>query len=158
MAFMCSDRIAQAIGQLADDPNDINPVVAIFPVRGGGLSIHQLVELNGLHIAATQFSWDEKPDGDHLMARSMFPRLSNKWVGQGSLPAACFREVAEQYSPAARITHMEVPNPDQLDTIGVYVTSADGERRLDKHRFRPVGYSRNKGMTWERIPYGPGGE
>jgi len=149
--FMRSDRIAQAIGQLADDPNDVNPVVAIFPVRGGGLSIHQLVELNGCYIVATQFSWEENAAGNHLMARSMWPRLSNKWVGQGSLPAYCFKQVAEQYSPDARITHMEVRGDD---TILVYVLNADGERRLDKHRFRPVGYSRSKGTIWERIPYG----
>ena len=157
--FIPPNHVLAALDALADDVDnvgDINPVVAIFPVRGGGLAIHQLVELNGLHIATSQFSWEEKPEGDYRMSRSMFPRLSTKWVWQGSLPAACFREVAEQYDPAARITHMEADTEDT--SILVYVLNADGERRLDKHRFRPVGYSRNKGMTWERIPYGPGGE
>jgi len=145
--FLRSDRIIHALGQLADEPHDaVSPIIAVFPVRGGGLSIHQLVELNGWYVAATQFSWEENAAGNHLMARSMFPRLSNKWVGQGTMPASCFREVAEQYSPDARITHMEVRGDD---TIGVYVLNADGERRLDRHRFKLGLFDR-----WERIPHG----
>jgi len=149
--FMRSDRILEALRWLGDDPDNINPVVAIFPVRGGGLSVRQLVELNGLHIASTRFYWEE-----NIMSRAVFPKLTSKWVGQCSLPAACFKQVAEQYDPLARITHMEVevPNPNQLGTVGVYVTNADGDCRIDRHRFKPVGYSRHNRMRWERIPHG----
>lgn len=149
------DDIVESCGGAAPHSRP-NPLTSLLPTRGAtmepprpGVAVRQAVELNGPRVAETIFTWGEKPDGSYYMTRSAYPEVVGG-IGVNSLPLACFREVAEQYDPEARIVEVNVED----DTILVYVLNADEEVRVDKHKFKPMGYSRSKGTIWERIPYG----
>lgn len=127
-----------------------NPITAIYPVSGGGISIHQVVTLNGQRTTSCQFSWHEKPDGGSYMMCSKYPRIEGALgVTQGYLPPDCWRDVMLQYSQHARIMWANVEGT----TIKVVVIDADGKNREDRFEFRPVGfYPWSQG--WKLVPYG----
>ena len=136
-----------------------NPITSLLPTRGAtmepprpGVAVRQAVQLNGPRVAETVFTWGEKPDGSYYMTRSAYPEVVGG-IGVDSLPLACFRDVMFLYSREARIVEVNVED----DTILVYVLNADGEVRVDKHRFRKRRHKfRRPGENndWKLVPYG----
>lgn len=157
--MMSSHRVLDALDDIIESCGgaEPNPITSLLPTRGAamepprpGVAVRQAVQLNGPRVAETIFTWGEKPDGSYYMTRSAYPEVVGG-IGVDSLPLACFRDVMFLYSREARIVEVNVED----DTILVYVLNADEVTfKVDKHKFKPVGYSRSKGTIWERIPYG----
>lgn len=159
---MSSHRILDALDGLVEScigDATPNPITSIYPVSGGGISIHQVVKLNGQRITSTCFSWHEKPDGGSRMMCSKYPKVEGALgVTQDYLPPDCWRDVMLQYSQHARIMWANVAGALLGSTAGrctikVVVIDADGKNREDRFEFRPVGfYPWSQG--WKLVPYG----
>lgn len=151
--MMSSHRVLDALDSLVEScvgDATPNPITSIFPVRGGGISIRQVVTLNGQRVTSCQFSWERNADGGYYMMCSKYPRIEGvQGATQGYLPADCWRDVMLQYGKDARICQAYV-----VDTsIKVFVIDADGKNREDKFEFRPVGfYPWSQG--WKLVSYG----